>query len=268
MEKINSWIYGFCLLFGGFFLTIFMGYRIIDFFSKVFSYYILILFIVLLLYGVILILIGILVIPIDIRLNKSIALIIFLTGILIVILSFTILITYSFTLFNIFEIVSGIGIMLLGIRLFLHPISKEHGKMERIKIIGIIGIIIGLTISLPYGFSLIGTIIIHNLEFVFYDFPFLLLPFLFGITLLIFGVYSVKTTYSTQEIKIKSVFSILMGAIIILTSGFVINSMINHSHYFTFYTPFFPFIFIFIGMVLFLYGLLLHKNGRKISQEN
>ncbi len=265
MEKLERWIHGFLFLLGGIFLFIFMVLRLVDFFSKIFLYFMFIFFIILLLYSVILILIGILIMPVQIRLKKSIPLIIFFIGILIIILSITVIIIDSFTVVNISEIVSGIGLIYLGIRLFFP--NEEIYRKEK-KIFGIVLFVIGLIISIPYIVSLIMTIVLLSPEWILYEFPFSLLPFLIGIILIIFSFYSIKTTYSTQERKNKAVFSIIMGALIILTSYFAINSMINRSYYFNFYTPYFPVIFSFIGIALILYGFLLQQNTRKRSPDN
>lgn len=267
MEKLERWVNGFIFLLGGIFLSIFMVNRIVDFLLRAFSYFWLIYFIVLMLYGVILIQIGILIISVNIRVKKSVALIIFFIGILILILSFTISTTYYFTPPNIIEIFSGIGIILLGIRLFFHPKLKEKWIKRGIEIVGVLKIIIGGNISVLFGYSLIMTIVFFSPEGVLYEFPFSLLPILIGIVLLKFGIYSIKTTHSTQERKNKSVFSFIMGALIIITSHFAINSMINLYFYFIFYTPHFSSIFSFIGIVLVLYGLLLLQNTRKRSPD-
>ena len=269
MEKIERRLYGFCFLLGGVFLLIFMGVRLIDLLSKTILYFMLIFFIILMLYGVILILIGILIMSVNIRVKKSVALIVFLIGILVIILSITVIIIDSFTSVNIFEIFSGIGLIFLGIKLFFHKIKlkdEEKEKKEK-KIFGILLFILGLLISLPYGFSIIMTIVSFRPETVLHTFPFFLLPFLIGIVLLIFGKYSIKITHTTQERKIKAAFSILMGSFIILTSGFSIMSMINYTYYYIFYTPYFPFLFLFIGIVLILHGFRLQQTIHKRSLD-
>jgi len=263
MEKLERLVSGFYFLLGGVFLLIFMVFRLVDFFSRAFSYFLLIFFIILMLYGVILISIGILIMPFQIRLKKRVSLTIFFIGLLILILSFTTEIRYSFTPFNILEIFSGIGIIFLGIWVFFHPKLKkewvEKGKMA----VGVLKITIGSIISLPYGYSLIMTMVFLSPEYAFYEFPFSLLPFLIGIILIKTGIYSIKTTHSTQERKNKSVFLILMGELIILTSYFAINSMVNLSYYLNFYTPYFPVIFSSIGIVLLLHGFFLQYILRK-----
>ena len=263
MEDLEKWIHGFYFLLGGIFLFIFMVFRLVDFFSRAFSYFWLIYFIVLMLYGVILILIGILIISVNIRVKKIVALIIFFIGILILIISLTTSTTYYFTPPNIIEIFSGIGIILFGIRLYFHPKLKEKWIKRGKETVGVLKIIIGGNISVLSGYSLLMTIVFFSPEGVLYEFPFSLLPFLIGIILIIFGVYSTKTTHTTQEIKNKSFFSIMMGALIILTSYFAINSMRNRSFYLNFYTPYFPVIFSFIGIVLILHGFFLQYIIRK-----
>ncbi len=264
MEKIERRIYGFCFLLGGVFLLIFMGVRLIDLLSKTIFYFMLIFFIILMLYGVILILIGTLIMSVNVRVKKPAALIVFLIGILIIILSITDLIIYSFTIVNISEILSGIGIIYLGIRLFF---PNEEKKKKEKKILGIVLFIIGLIISLSYGFSLVMTIVLIPPEYALTQFPFDLLPFLIGIVLLIFSKYSIKITHTTQERKNKVVFSIWMGIFILLITIFSIMSMINHTYYYIFYTPYFPLLFLFIGIVLIFYGFLLQQNIRKRSLD-
>ena len=82
--------------------------------------------------GITLILIGILIMSVNIRIKKSVALIIFLIGIVIIILSITVKIIDSFTIvFSIviiFEIFSGIGLIYLGIRLFFPTEGKKKKK--------------------------------------------------------------------------------------------------------------------------------------------
>jgi len=265
MREKENWIVVFGFLIGGVLDLIFVGGLTIDLLSKIILYFMLIFFIIVMLYGVILILMGIFILSLNIRVNKSVALTMFLIGIFIIFLSITVIIFDSFTIVNVFEILSGVGLIFLGIWLFFHPMIKDEGIKKGKKIAGILTLIIGLLISLPYGFSLIMTMVLRSPEFVFYVFPFHLLPLLFGITLLIFGVYSVKTTHTTKERKNKSIFSILIGTFILISSVFAINSMINHSHYYTFYTLYFPLFFLSIGFILILYGLLLYKNIRKNS---
>ena len=267
MEKIERRRYGFCFLLGGVFLLIFVVVRLIDLLSKTILYFMLIFFIILMLYGVILILFGILVMSVNARVKKKIALIIFLIGILIIILSITVIIIDSLTIVNISEILSGIGLIYLGIRLFFHKIKlkDEEKKKKEKKILGIVLFIIGLIISLTYGFSIIMTIVSFRPETMLHVFPFFLLPFLIGIVLLIFSKYSIKITHTTQERKNKAVFSIWMGLFILLITFFSIMSMINYTYYYIFYTPYFPLLFYFIGIVLILYGFYLHQIIQKRS---
>ncbi len=265
-EKENR-IIGFVFLIGGIFDLIFVGELLIDLLSKIILYFMLVFFIIAMLYGVILILMGVFILSLNIRINKIVALIILLIGVLTIFLSITVIIIDSFTIVNIFEIVSGLGIIFLGIWIFFHPTIKDEGIKRGKKIISILALIIGLLISLPYGFSLILTMILRSPEFVLYEFPFLLIPLIFGIALFILSIYSIKTTHTTLEIKKKSIFSILIGTFILVSSGFAINSMINHSHYYTFYTPYFPLFFLSFGFVLILYGLFLNKNIRKKSSD-
>ena len=264
MEKIERRIYGFLFLLGGVLLLIYAGVCLIDLLSKTIFYFLFAFAIIVMLYGVILILIGTLIMSVNVRVKKSVALIIFLIGILIVIFSITVTIIDSFNIVNIVEIFSGIGVIYLGIRSFFHKIKlKDEGKKK--KILGIVLFIIGLIISLSYGFSLIMIMISYKPETVLHTFPFLLLPFLIGIILLIFGKYSIKTTHTTQERKNKAVFSILMGIFILLISNFSIMSMMNYSYYYFYYTPYYPLLYLFIGIVLILHGFYLRQTIRKRS---
>ncbi|GAI63078.1 unnamed protein product [marine sediment metagenome] len=169
------------------------------------------------LYGVILILIGTLIMSVNIKvkIKKSIALIIFLIGILIVILPITAIIVDSFIteiLIDSFitgliiEIFSGIGVIYLGIRLFF---PNEEKKKKEKKILEIVLFIIGLIISLSFGFILVFKVS-YKPESVLYVFPFLLLPFLIGIILLIYSIYSIK------ERKNEAILLILRGIFILL----------------------------------------------------
>ena len=262
MEKIERWIYGFLFLLGGVFLLIYAEVGLIDllskyniYLSKTIFYFLFAFAIIVMLYGVILILIGSLIMSVNIRVKKSVALIIFLIGILIIILSITVIIIDSFNIVNIFEIFSGIGLIFLGIRLFF---PNEEKKKKEKKILGIILFIIGLIISLSYGFSIIMTLVSFKLETVLYIIPFFLLPFLIGIILLIFGNYSIKITHTTQERKNKAVFSIWMGLFILLISNFsIMSSIYYHPYLYIFHTPYFFLLFLFIGIVLILHGCFL-----------
>ena len=273
MEKIERRIYGFLFLLGGVLLLIYAGVCLIDLLSKTVFYFLLAFAIIVMLYGVILILIGTLIMSVNVRVKKSVALIIFLIGILIVILSITvIIIDFSFVNFIVIisEIFSGIGVIYLGIRSFF---PNEEIKIKEKKILGIVLFLIGLIISVSYGFSIFMTMVSYKLETVLYIIPFFLLPFLIGIILLIFGKYSIKTTHTTQERKNKAAFSIWMGIFILLISNFSIMSMIIHSYnianapYFPVltHTPYFPLLFLFIGIVLIIHGFYLRQTIRKRS---
>ena len=271
MEKIERRIYGFLFLLGGVFLLILVGAPLIDI-TLITDFYFLFAFaIVVMLYGVILILIGTLIMSVNVRVKKSVALIIFLIGILIVILPITVIIVYSFITVPfvdsfitvlIIEIFSGIGLIYLGIRLFF---PNEERIKKVIKILGIILFIIGLIISLSFGFSIIMTMVSLKPENILLQFPYDLLPFLIGIILLIFGKYTMKITLTTQERKNKAVFSIWMGIAILLISNFSIMSMINHSYYYFSYFPHYPLLYLFIGIVLILHGFYLQHTIRKRS---
>jgi len=206
MEKIERWIYGFLFLLGGVFLLIYAGISLINLLPKTVFYFLFAFAIIVMLYGVILILIGTLIISVNVRVKKGVALIIFLIGILIVIVSITVIIIYSFNTANIFEIFSGIGVIYLGIRLFF---PNEEKKKKEKKILGIVLFIIGLIISVSFGFVLI-MMVPYKLESILYAFPFLLLPFLIGIILLIYSIFSIKKR------KYKTVLLILRGIFILL----------------------------------------------------
>ena len=218
MEKIERWIYGLIILLGGVFLLIFMGVRLLDLLSKTVFYFMLTFFIVLILYGVSLILVGILMMSIDARVKKSVALILFLIGILIIILSISVIILDSYTNVNVVEILSGLGLIVFGIRLFFHKKKLEdEGKNKKEgKRLGFVLLVIGLIFSLSHGFSIILIMISQELIYVLYQLPFLLPPFLIGIILLIYGKYSVKITGTPQKRKIEAVLPILRGIIIVL----------------------------------------------------
>ena len=221
MEKIERRIYGFLFLLVGVFLFIFGGallIGLIGFLSNIILYFLFTFLIILMLYGVILILIGTLIMSVNIKVKvkKSVALIIFLIGILIVILPITVIIVYSFIIVKILigsfiigliiEIFSGIGVIYLGIRLFFP--NEERKKKEK-KILEIILFIVGLIISLSFGFILLFKVS-YKPESILYVFPFLLLPFLIGIILLIYSIYSIK------ERKNGAVLLILRGIFILL----------------------------------------------------
>jgi len=221
MEKRERRIYGFFFLLGGVFLFIFAGVPFIGliiFFSNIILYFLFTFLIIVMLYGVILILISTLIISINIKVKvkKKVAFIIFLLGILIVILPITVIIVDSFIIVLlidsfitglIIEIFSGIGVIYLGIRLFFP--NEEKRKKEK-KILGIVIFIIGLILSLSFGFSIIMMMVSYKPESILYAFPFLLIPFLIGILLLIYSIYSIK------ERKNKTVLPILRGTFILL----------------------------------------------------
>ena len=220
MEKIERRLYGFLFLLGGGSLLILGGYPLIGsvlFFSNITLYFLTTFLIIVMLYGVILILIGTLIMSVNIKVKvkKSVALIIFLIGILIVILPITVIIVYSFITVLpidyfitglIIEIFSGIGVIYLGIRLFFP--NEERKKKEK-KMVGIILFIIGLIISLSYGFPIIDIMVSYKPETVLYTLPWLYLPFLMGIILLLYS-------YSIKERKDKAVLPILRGLFTLL----------------------------------------------------
>jgi peptidoglycan/LPS O-acetylase OafA/YrhL len=149
---------------------------------------------------------------------------------------------------------SGIGLIFLGIRLFIHKKKfKEEKKTNKI-ILGILLFIIGIFILISYGISIIMTIVSYNLEAVFHTIPILLLPFLIGIVLIMISKYSIKSTNTTQERKRKFILSLLMGLFILCISSLSIISMINVPYYYVFYTPFYPIFFFVIGIVLIIYS--------------
>jgi len=221
MEKIERRIYGFLFLLGGVFLFIFGGALLTGlllFFSNIIFYFFTTFLIILMLYGVILILIGTLIMAVNIKVKvkKKVTLIIILIGILIVILPITVIIVYSFITVLIIdsfiagliiEIFSGIGVIYLGIRLIF--LNEEKKKQEKTRL-GIVIFIIGLILSLSVGFSLIMMMVSYKSESVLYAFPFLLIPFLIGILLLIYSIYSIK------ERKNKTVLPILRGIFTLL----------------------------------------------------
>lgn len=211
-------IYGFCFLLGGGFLLIFVGNLLIDLLSKIIFYFMLIFFIVLMLYGVILILIGILIISVSKIIKKSVALIIFSIGILIVLLSITVIIIDSFTSVNVFEIFSGIGFIYLGIRLFFQKkkLKTEKKTKPEKKILEVVLFIMGLIISVYYGFLAIMTTVTFEPAYLLYQLALILPPFLLGIMLLVYSIYSIRVTHTTPEKKNKVVLPILRGIIIVL----------------------------------------------------
>jgi len=151
---------------------------------------------------------------VNVRVKKSVALTTFLIGIVIIILSITVIIIDSLTIVNISEILSGIGLIYLGIRLFFQKIKFKDE--EKKKILGIVLFIIGLIISLSFGFSII-MMVSYKPESVLYVFPFFLLPFLIGVILLIYSIYSIK------ERKNKAVLPILRGIFILLIFLYILS---------------------------------------------
>ena len=168
MEQLERWIYGLIIFLGGVFLLIFMGVRLLDLLSKTVFYFMLIFFIVLILYGVFLISVGILLMSVNIRVKKSVALIVILIGIIIIVLSISVMIIDSFTNVNVVEILSGIGLIILGIRLFFPKVQlKDEEKKEKSRrSLGLVLFIIGLIISGYYGFIFIMIMISYDLSLI------------------------------------------------------------------------------------------------------
>jgi len=218
MKQLERWIYGLLLFLGGVFLLIFMGVRLMDLLSKTVFYFMLIFFIVLMLYGIFLILAGILLMTVDGRVKKSAALIVFLIGMIIIVLAISVIMIDSFTNVNVVEILSGLGLIFLGIRLFFPKVKLkyEEKKEKSRKSLGLVLFIIGLIISGYYGFICILIMVSYDLEYVFYQLPLVLPPLLVGIFLLIYGIYSIKIPCCPQESKNVAVLPILRGIIIFL----------------------------------------------------
>jgi len=218
MKQLERWIYGLLLFLGGVFLLIFMGVRLMDLLSKTVFYFMLIFFIVLMLYGIFLILAGILLMTVDGRVKKSAALIVFLIGMIIIVLAISVIMIDSFTNVNVVEILSGIGLIFLGIRLFFPKVKLkyEEKKEKSRKSLGLVLFIIGLIISGYYGFICILIMVSYDLEYVFYQLPLVLPPLLVGIFLLIYGIYSIKIPCCPQESKNVAVLPILRGIIFFL----------------------------------------------------
>ena len=218
MKQLERWIYGLLLFLGGVFLLIFMGVRLMDLLSKTVFYFMLIFFIVLMLYGIFLILAGILLMTVDGRVKKSAALIVFLIGMIIIVLAISVIMIDSFTNVNVVEILSGIGLIFLGIRLFFPKVKLkyEEKKEKSRKSLGLVLFIIGLIISGYYGFICILIMVSYDLEYLFYQLPLVLPPLLVGIFLLIYGIYSIKIPCCPQESKNVAVLPILRGIIIFL----------------------------------------------------
>ena len=95
----------------------------------------------------------------------------------------------------------------------------EKKKKDK-KILGIILFIIGLSISLSFGYIIIMIMVLLKPVYVLYNLPFLLLPFLIGIILLIYGIYSIK------ERKNKAILPILRGIFILLIFLYILLSFI------------------------------------------
>ena len=195
-----------------------MGVRLMDLLSKTVFYFMLIFFIVLMLYGIFLILAGILLMTVDGRVKKSAALIVFLIGMIIIVLAISVIMIDSFTNVNVVEILSGLGLIFLGIRLFFPKVKLkyEEKKEKSRKSLGLVLFIIGLIISGYYGFICNLIMVSYDLEYVFYQLPLVLPPLLVGIFLLIYGIYSIKIPCCPQESKNVAVLPILRGIIIFL----------------------------------------------------
>ena len=218
MEQLERWIYGLIIFFGGVFLLSFMGVRLLDLLSKTVFYFMLIFFIILMLYGVFLILVGILLMSVNLRAKKNTAFIVFLVGIIIIILSISVIIIDSFTSVNVVEILSGVGLIILGFRLYFSKvkIKAEEKKVKTRRSLGLVSFIIGLIISGYYGSIFVMIMVSYNLESVFYQLPLVLPPFLLGIFLIIYGIYSRKIPRAVQESKNVAVLPMLRGVILLL----------------------------------------------------
>jgi len=218
MEQLERWIYGFIIFLGGVFLLTFIGIRLIDLLSKTVFYFMLIFFIVLMLYGIFLMLAGLLLMTVDGRVKKSAALIVFLIGMIIIVLAISVIILDSFTNVNVVEILSGIGLIFLGIRLYFPrvKIKAEETKVKSRRSLELLLFVMGLLISGYYGFIFIMILVSYDLEYVLYQLPLVVPPFLIGIFLLVYGIYSIKIPRGPQESKNVSVLPILRGIIILL----------------------------------------------------
>jgi len=95
----------------------------------------------------------------------------------------------------------------------------EKKKKDK-KILGIILFIIGLSISLSFGYIIIMIMVLLKPVYVLYNLPFLLLPFLIGIILLTYSIYSIK------ERKNETVLSILKGIFILLIFLYILSSFL------------------------------------------
>jgi len=218
MEQLERWIYGLIIFLGGVFLLIFIGVRLMDLLSKTVFYFMLIFFIVLMLYGIFLMLTGLLLMTVNGRVKKSAALIIFIIGMIIIVLAISVIILDSFTNVNVFEILSGIGLIFLGIRLYFprFKIKAEEKKVKTRRILGLVLFIIGLLLSDYYGLIFVMIMVSYDLESVFYQLPLVVPPFLVGIFLIIYSIYSTKKPRAVQESKDKAFLPMLKGIILLL----------------------------------------------------
>lgn len=99
-------------------------------------------------------------------------------------------------------------------------------KIEKI-ILGIVLFIIGLIISLSFGFILVFKVS-YKPESVLYVFPFLLLPFLIGIILLIYSIYSIKERENKAVLPIlRGIFTLLIFLYILVLIFFTRFSLCN-----------------------------------------
>ncbi len=155
---------------------------------------------------------------VDGRVKKSAALIVFLIGMIIIVLAISVILLDSFTNVNVVEILSGIGLIFLGIRLFFPKVKLkyEEKKEKSRRSLGLVLFIIGLIISGYYGFIFIMIMISYDLEYVLYQLPLVVPPFLVGIFLLLYGIYSIRIPHLPQESKNMAVLPLLRGIIIFL----------------------------------------------------
>jgi len=161
---------------------------------------------------------GLLLMTVDGRVKKSAALIVFLIGMIIIVLAISVIILDSFTNVNVVEILSGIGLIFLGIRLYFPrvKIKAEETKVKSRRSLELLLFVMGLLISGYYGFIFIMILVSYDLEYVLYQLPLVVPPFLIGIFLLVYGIYSIKIPRGPQESKNVSVLPILRGIIILL----------------------------------------------------
>jgi hypothetical protein len=222
MEKLENWVYGVLVLLGGIILLIFGGIRLIDLLSKTFLYFMFIFFIILMLYGAILIIMGVLIMPLNFRVNRGVSIVISSIGVLIVILSVTVGIIDFFTIFNLFEILSGICLIILGITLFYYKKKLINKRKKERQSLGIVLLIIGLIISASYGLWVIMIMVSYEPEYALPLYPLSVPPFLIGIDLIIYGIYSIKRTNTTQERTTDAVLPILRVIFIFLSILYII----------------------------------------------